>query len=423
MPQADPHTPYGMTEVLPVADISLAGARGSGPRRRRLRRAGPCRGVTVAVSPLAADGTSEGDPVTTAGRDRRGLRAGRARQGPLRPALGHRTRERPHARLAPHRRRRPPGRPRPALGRGPARARGHRPPTVRSPRSGSSSGSRPLAEVAAAAVRRRRPAGTQQVVVVVVPSADGTAGRPRRPADLAGAVRAAAGSRSLPCSSTPALPVDIRHASKVDRAAVARWAERVLAGGRVGPPVRVLVTGASGMLGGGVARALHEPRRRTSPCCSGVRPGCGAAGGPRRRRRPDRGGAGRARAGRRGAPGRQGQRDRRLGRLRAGQRRRHPARSSRPAAPPACARLVHVSSPSVAHAGSALVGAGAGPADPRRARGHYARSKAVAERLALRADGPRPRRRRGPPAPGLGARGHPAGRAGSSTGPAPGGCP
>ncbi|HWM58677.1 MAG TPA: NAD-dependent epimerase/dehydratase family protein [Pseudonocardia sp.] len=47
------------------------------------------------------------------------------------------------------------------------------------------------------------------------------------------------------------------------------------------------------------------------------------------------------------------------------------------------ARLVHVSSPSVAHAGTSLVGAGAGPADPVRARGHYARSKAVAELLAL----------------------------------------
>jgi hypothetical protein len=35
---------------------------------------------------------------------------------------------------------------------------------------------------------------------------------------------------------TPALPVDIRHASKVDRARVARWADRVLAGGRVGHP-------------------------------------------------------------------------------------------------------------------------------------------------------------------------------------------
>jgi 2-alkyl-3-oxoalkanoate reductase len=49
-------------------------------------------------------------------------------------------------------------------------------------------------------------------------------------------------------------------------------------------------------------------------------------------------------------------------------------------------RLVHVSSPSVAHSGSALVGAGAGPADPARARGHYSRSKAIAELEALGAD-------------------------------------
>lgn len=49
-------------------------------------------------------------------------------------------------------------------------------------------------------------------------------------------------------------------------------------------------------------------------------------------------------------------------------------------------RLVHVSTPSVAHVGSALVGAPAGPADPVRARGHYARSKALAEQLALAAD-------------------------------------
>ncbi|MGY1643105.1 NAD-dependent epimerase/dehydratase family protein [Geodermatophilus sp. SYSU D00703] len=49
-------------------------------------------------------------------------------------------------------------------------------------------------------------------------------------------------------------------------------------------------------------------------------------------------------------------------------------------------RLVHVSSPSVAHAGTALVGVGAEPADPARARGNYSRSKAVAEREALAAD-------------------------------------
>lgn len=49
-------------------------------------------------------------------------------------------------------------------------------------------------------------------------------------------------------------------------------------------------------------------------------------------------------------------------------------------------RLVHVSSPSVSHAGSPLFGAGAGPADPARARGSYSRSKAVAEQVALDAD-------------------------------------
>ena len=49
-------------------------------------------------------------------------------------------------------------------------------------------------------------------------------------------------------------------------------------------------------------------------------------------------------------------------------------------------RLVHVSSPSVAHAGEPLVGAGAQPADAQRARGSYARSKAMAEQVALAAN-------------------------------------
>lgn len=49
-------------------------------------------------------------------------------------------------------------------------------------------------------------------------------------------------------------------------------------------------------------------------------------------------------------------------------------------------RLVHVSSPSVAHGGASLVGVGAEPADPDRARGPYARSKAYAEQVALAAD-------------------------------------
>jgi len=51
-------------------------------------------------------------------------------------------------------------------------------------------------------------------------------------------------------------------------------------------------------------------------------------------------------------------------------------------------RLVHLSTPAVAHAGRALVGAGAGPADPSATQGFYARSKAMAELDALAADGP-----------------------------------
>ena len=51
-------------------------------------------------------------------------------------------------------------------------------------------------------------------------------------------------------------------------------------------------------------------------------------------------------------------------------------------------RFVQVSSPSVAHAGEPLVGVGATPADPDGARGHYARTKAIAERTALAADAP-----------------------------------
>ena len=92
-----------------------------------------------------------------------------------------------------------------------------------------------LGGVTAAACVGVGPAGTQQVVVVVVPSPEGTpAGL--APADLAGAVRAAASVPVAAVLVAPSLPVDIRHASKVDRAAVARWADRVLAGGRVGRP-------------------------------------------------------------------------------------------------------------------------------------------------------------------------------------------
>lgn len=51
-------------------------------------------------------------------------------------------------------------------------------------------------------------------------------------------------------------------------------------------------------------------------------------------------------------------------------------------------RFVHISSPSVAHAGEPLVGVSAMTADPESARSNYARSKAMAELIALEADAP-----------------------------------
>jgi nucleoside-diphosphate-sugar epimerase len=61
--------------------------------------------------------------------------------------------------------------------------------------------------------------------------------------------------------------------------------------------------------------------------------------------------------------------------------------AARRGAPPAVPRpFVYVSSPSVAHSGSSIVGDDALPADPENARGDYARTKASAELIALAAD-------------------------------------
>ena len=88
-----------------------------------------------------------------------------------------------------------------------------------------------LEPVDAAATVGVGPRGNQQVVVVVVPRVP-----PARrhgalaPTALAAEVRAAAGVPVAAVLVRRDLPVDLRHASKVDRAAVASWAERILAG-------------------------------------------------------------------------------------------------------------------------------------------------------------------------------------------------
>ena len=87
-----------------------------------------------------------------------------------------------------------------------------------------------LPGVELAAVVGVGPVGTQQTVVVLVPTGGATARRPLAPAPLAASVRRVAGSPIAAVLVTDRLPVDIRHASKIDRSRVARWAEQVLAG-------------------------------------------------------------------------------------------------------------------------------------------------------------------------------------------------
>ncbi len=90
-----------------------------------------------------------------------------------------------------------------------------------------------MPEVASAAVVGVGPAGTQQMVAVLT-----TTTPPRSPrlaaTELVDRVRAAVDRDIAAVFDVPALPVDRRHNSKIDRTRVAAWAATALAGGRLG---------------------------------------------------------------------------------------------------------------------------------------------------------------------------------------------
>jgi len=239
VPNAELHTPYGMTEALPVADISLAEVDAAGPGNG-VCVGRPLPGVDVAISPLSADGTADHpltDDTDVTGevcvraphvKDRYDRLWATERESSRNPGW-HRTGDVGHLDDA---------------GRLWVEGRlVHVVTTADGPVTpvGLEQRVQGLAGVRAAAVVGVGPVGTQQVVVVVVPA------EPARrlpfarrdvlaPPALAGAVRGVADVRVAAVLTTEALPVDIRHASKVDRARVARWAAQVLAGGRVARP-------------------------------------------------------------------------------------------------------------------------------------------------------------------------------------------
>ncbi|MEE6296161.1 alpha/beta fold hydrolase [Georgenia wangjunii] len=248
MPNAEPHTPYGMTEVLPVTDVDLAAIRAAEDDARSGAVVGagngtcvgtPVPGADVRVLPLDADGAATGAPTSAPGvtgellvtaphlkkaYDR--LWATQAASGDH--AGWHRTGDVGHldaagrvwveGRLA-HIMTTPLGTVTPVDVE-------HRVQRVRGVRRAAAVGV--------------GPAGTQQVVVVLEtdPALDPRAlARPSLATPgLARAVRRAAGVPVAAVLRVAELPTDVRHNSKIERGRLARWATRALAGGRIPAP-------------------------------------------------------------------------------------------------------------------------------------------------------------------------------------------
>ncbi|MWJ36243.1 alpha/beta fold hydrolase [Clavibacter michiganensis] len=239
VPDAEVHTPYGMTEGLLLTDVTLEGIRAAALRRD----AGVCVGapvdpVAIRISPLDADGAATGALTVEPGitgeivaaaphvhdrYDRLHVTDRAARRDSADGIRRHRTGDVGHLDATG------------ALwieGRLPhviTTADGVLTPVGPEQRAESAPG---LGRAAAVGVG---PAGVQQLVLVVetVPAA-------RRVGladpDLAAAVRAAVGGPVAAVIVVPVLPTDVRHNSKVDRARLGRWAAGILTGGRVSAP-------------------------------------------------------------------------------------------------------------------------------------------------------------------------------------------
>ncbi|WP_343048076.1 alpha/beta fold hydrolase [Cellulomonas humilata] len=230
LPAAEVHTPYGMTEALVVADVTLDELRtaGSGDGVCVGR---PVPGVRVTVSALDADGEATGAPEQAVGVTGEVLVSAAhvkerydglwlTQQESARDAGWHRTGDVGHldgdGRLWIEGR----------LAHVLVTADGVRTPVGLEQRAQS------VAGVVSAAVVGVGPRGAQQVVVVLQPEVYSHGPVVAEP-DLAAAVRAAlAGTDVAAVLVVEHLPTDVRHNSKIDRSRVAAWAERVLSGER-----------------------------------------------------------------------------------------------------------------------------------------------------------------------------------------------
>jgi acyl-CoA synthetase (AMP-forming)/AMP-acid ligase II/pimeloyl-ACP methyl ester carboxylesterase len=247
LPRASLHTPYGMTEALPVTDISLEQIQAADVDAAAGAVAGagngvcvgwPVHGARVAVVPLSADGTAPcSSPVTEAGVTGEILvsaphvkesydRLWLIQQESASLPGWHRTGDVGHFDAA-----------------GRLWVEGRLAHVVTAPGAvvtpvGAEQAIERLDSVRLAAITGVGPAGTQAVVAVVETVPPVRKAGPAAP-QLAAPVRKAAldaGIHVAAVLAVPAQPTDIRHNAKIDRTRLSRWASRVLAGGRPGKP-------------------------------------------------------------------------------------------------------------------------------------------------------------------------------------------
>ncbi|PQZ92279.1 hydrolase [Arthrobacter sp. MYb227] len=236
VPQARVHTPYGMTEALPVTDIDLAGIRAAGTGN------GVCvgsavAGAQVAIAALDGSGQAGSTPITTANitgeilvraphvKDRYDKLWITEEVSTSIPGW-HRTGDVGHlddaGRLWVEGR----------LGHVLNTAYGPKTPVAGEQAAESVPGAGRAALVGVG------PAGTQAAVIIMetIPAARRAAPAPTA---LAAGVREAVATTGITIAAVlvvPDLPTDIRHNSKIDRAALAQWATLVLAGGKISNP-------------------------------------------------------------------------------------------------------------------------------------------------------------------------------------------
>lgn len=227
-PHADVRTPYGMTEALPVTDVTLAEIVAAGPGPGVLVGR-PLPGLRVAVSAVDGHGRATGEPTTTPGvlgeilvsgphlKDRYD-RLWATERASARDAGWHRTGDVGSLDVDER------------LWIGGRLAHVITTPYGPVAPVGLEQRIEALPDVVHAAVVGVGPVGVQAIVAIVVLSdrSTGPAG-----IDLIDQIRGSVDEPIAAVLLRGDLPVDIRHQSKVDRRALAGWADTVLAGHRV----------------------------------------------------------------------------------------------------------------------------------------------------------------------------------------------